>query len=59
MGTQPGSRDAVASMFDAVATMPGVKGIMLTFDDFLTGMEAFGQRILRLMKCRTGRRIAA
>ena len=32
--------------------MPATKGLMLTFDDFLIGMEQFGQRIQPLMKCR-------
>ena len=32
--------------------MPGVKGIMLTFDDFLIGMDDYGKRIQPLMKCR-------
>ena len=32
--------------------MPGVKGIMLTFDDFLVGMDAFGTRIQPLMRSR-------
>jgi pyrimidine oxygenase len=32
---------------------------MLTFDDFIVGMDAYGQRIQPLMRCRTGRRIAA
>jgi pyrimidine oxygenase len=59
MGTLVGSHATVAAMLDEVATMPGVKGIMLTFDDFLSGMDAFGQRIQPLMRCRTGRRIAA
>jgi pyrimidine oxygenase len=59
MGTLVGSHATVAAMLDEAATMPGVKGIMLTFDDFLSGMDAFGQRIQPLMRCRTGRRIAA
>jgi pyrimidine oxygenase len=41
MGTIAGSYAAVASTPDEVATMPGVKGIMLTFDDFILGMDAF------------------
>jgi pyrimidine oxygenase len=36
-----------------------VKGIMLTFDDFLLGMDAFGQRIQPLMRCRSDRRLVA
>ena len=27
-------------------------GVMLTFDDFVIGMEQFGTRILPLMRCR-------
>ena len=32
---------------------PGVRGVMLTFDDFVIGMEQFGTRILPLMRSRT------
>jgi pyrimidine oxygenase len=32
---------------------------MLTFDDFVTGMEQFGTRILPLMRCRNEVRQAA
>ena len=39
-------------MLDEAAAMPGVKGIMLTFDDFLVGMDAYGTRIQPLMLCR-------
>src|SRR5271156_228001 len=50
----------VAAMLDDAAEMPGVKGIMLTFDDFLAGMDDYGRRIQPLMRCRkpmpTGRR---
>jgi len=42
----------VAKMLDECATVPATKGIMLTFDDFLIGMEQFGQRIQPLMKSR-------
>lgn len=42
-------------MLDEVATMPGVKGIMLTFDDFLKRMDVFDQRIQPLMACRKDR----
>jgi pyrimidine oxygenase len=52
MGTLVGSYAHVAKMLDEVATMPGVKGIMLTFDDFITGMENFGTRIQPQMRCR-------
>lgn len=52
MGTLVGSYASVARMLDEVATMPGVKGIMLTFDDFLLGIDAFGAHIQPLMACR-------
>ena len=42
-----------------MATVPGVHGVMLTFDDFGIGMEQFGTRILPLMRCRNGIRHAA
>ena len=59
MGTLVGSYAAVAAMLDEVAALPGVKGIMLTFDDFLLGLDAFGTRIQPLMRCRAERRLVA
>ena len=52
MGTLVGSYATVAALLDEVAVVPGVAGIMLTFDDFLLGMEAFGQKVQPLMTCR-------
>ena len=52
MGTLVGSYATVAAMLDEAATVAGTKGIMLVFDDFLAGMDAFGSRIQPLMKCR-------
>jgi pyrimidine oxygenase len=52
MGTLVGSYAKIAAMLDEAAAMPGVKGIMLTFDDFLVGMDAYGTRIQPLMDCR-------
>jgi pyrimidine oxygenase len=52
MGTLVGSYAKVAAMLDEAAAMPGVKGIMLTFDDFLAGMDAYGTRVQPLMRCR-------
>ena len=40
-------------------TVPGVQGVMLTFDDFVIGMEQFGTRILPLMRCRNEIKAAA
>ena len=53
MGTLLGSYASVAKMLDECATVPGTKGIMLTFDDFLVGMDQFGQHIQPLMKSRS------
>lgn len=47
-----GSYASVAKMLDEVATSPGVNGILLTFDDFVIGMEQFGQYIRPLMQSR-------
>jgi pyrimidine oxygenase len=58
-GVFVGSYAAVAQMLDEMATVPGVRGVMLTFDDFIIGMEQFGTRILPLMHCRGGIRQAA
>ena len=55
MGTLVGSYASVAQMLDECATVPATKGIMLVFDDFLIGLEQFGQRIQPLMKSRQHR----
>ncbi len=55
MGTLVGSYASVAKMLDEAATVPGTEGIMLTFDDFLIGMDQFGQRIQPLMKSRSAK----
>ena len=52
MGTLVGSYASVARMLDEVAAVPGAEGVLLTFDDFLTGVETFGERIQPLMQCR-------
>lgn len=52
MGTLVGSYANVARMLDEIATVPGMQGVMLTFDDFLKGVEAFGQKIQPLMQSR-------
>ncbi len=59
MGTIVGSYENCARMLDEAATMPGVKGIMLTFDDFIGGLDTFGRRVQPLMKCREGHPHAA
>ena len=55
MGTLVGSYATVAGLLDELATVEGVAGIMLTFDDFILGMQAFGERIQPLMQCRRGK----
>jgi pyrimidine oxygenase len=52
MGTLVGSYESVARMLDEVAGVPGTSGVLLTFDDFVKGMEDFGTRIQPLMQCR-------
>ncbi|MDO9488188.1 MAG: pyrimidine utilization protein A [Sphingomonadaceae bacterium] len=54
MGTLVGSYANVARMLDEMATVPGTGGVLLTFDDFLEGVENFGTRIQPLMKSRMG-----
>ncbi len=51
-GVLVGSYASIARMLDEAAAVPGVRGVMMTFDDFLIGMEQFGTRIQPLMRCR-------
>ena len=43
---------SVARLLDEVATIPGLAGVLLTFDEFVSGTEIFGERIQPLMQCR-------
>ena len=52
MGTLVGSYATVAGLLDEVAGVRGVKGIMLTFDDFLEGLDAFGKHVQPRMASR-------
>jgi pyrimidine oxygenase len=52
IGRLIGSYASVARMLDEMATVPGVAGVMLTFDDFVIGIEQFGHRIQPLMASR-------
>jgi pyrimidine oxygenase len=52
MGRLIGSYATVARLLDELAAIPGVGGVMLTFDDFVIGMEQFGHRIQPLMRSR-------
>jgi pyrimidine oxygenase len=53
MGTLVGSYESVARMLDEMAEVPNTGGVLLTFDDFLEGLEAFGTHIQPLMMSRT------
>jgi len=59
MGTIVGSYATVAGLLDEIATVDGVAGIMLTFDDFIVGMDDYAGRIQPLMACRAGLGTAA
>jgi pyrimidine oxygenase len=52
MGTLVGSWASVPRMLDEVASVPGTQGVMLTFDDFVQGIEDFGRKIQPLMSSR-------
>ncbi|NOW45851.1 pyrimidine oxygenase [Novosphingobium sp. SG751A] len=52
MGTLVGSYTSVARMLDEMALVPNTGGVLLTFDDFVEGVEAFGTRIQPLMASR-------
>jgi len=52
LGSLIGSYATVARLLDEAAEVPGTQGIMLTFDDFLIGLEQFGRRIQPLMASR-------
>lgn len=52
MGTLVGSYEKIASLLDEIAEVEGTSGIMLVFDDFIIGLDAFGEKIQPLMKSR-------
>ena len=39
-----------AAILDSIGTVPGTKGIMLIFPECLAGLQAFGERVLPLMR---------
>ena len=58
IGTLVGSYATVARLMDEIAEVKGAKGVMLTFDDFLVGLDDFGTKIQPLMKTRAHVRTA-
>ncbi|MBD0786430.1 pyrimidine utilization protein A [Vibrio sp. Y2-5] len=52
MGTLVGSYETVARLLDEVDEVEGTGGVLLTFDEFVEGVTAFGERIQPLMKTR-------
>jgi pyrimidine oxygenase len=52
IGLLCGSHASVARMMDEIATVPGLAGVLLTFDEFVSGTKTFGERIQPLMKSR-------
>ena len=49
----------MARLLDEMAEIEGLAGVMLTFDDFVIGVEQFGQRIQPLMRSRQNLAVAA
>ena len=47
-----GSYETIARQLDAIAQIPDLAGVMLTFDDFIIGMEQFGEHIQPRMQSR-------
>lgn len=52
MGTLVGGFEKIAGLLDDAATVPGTKGIMLVFDDFLEGLDKFANHVQPKMKSR-------
>ncbi|MFB2579994.1 LLM class flavin-dependent oxidoreductase [Herbiconiux sp. P15] len=44
-----GSPQTVADHLNAIAAVPGTAGVMLTFDDFVEGIERFGTEVMPLL----------
>jgi pyrimidine oxygenase len=59
MGTLVGSYERVAELLDEAGSVPGTDGLMLVFDDFRTGLDAFGEHVQPLMATRADRIPAA
>ena len=49
-----GSHATIAAQLDRLAAIPDLAGVMLAFDDYWTGLDEFGERVLPLMRARRG-----
>ncbi|MBX9699200.1 MAG: LLM class flavin-dependent oxidoreductase [Acetobacteraceae bacterium] len=49
-----GSYATIAARMDRLAAIPDLAGVMLAFDDYDAGMQAFGERVMPLMRSRPG-----
>ena len=52
MGTLVGCCASVAAMLDEIGNVRGCEGVLLSFDEFIQGMDDFGQKIQPLMTSR-------
>ena len=50
----PSWEQSYETMLDEMAEVPNTGGVLLTFDDFVEGVEKFGTRVQPLMKSRRG-----
>jgi pyrimidine oxygenase len=50
-----GSAQTVARQIDELAAIEGTAGIMLTFDDFVEGVERFGSEVMPLLSSTSAR----
>ncbi|GAA2234024.1 LLM class flavin-dependent oxidoreductase [Herbiconiux moechotypicola] len=48
-GALVGSPQTVADHLNAIAAVPGTAGVMLTFDDFVEGIDRFGTEVMPLL----------
>ena len=51
-GVLVGSYEKIARLLDEIADVEGVKGVMLQFDEFVTGVDIFGKHVQPKMKSR-------
>ncbi len=52
IGLVVGSYETVAAQIDKLAEESGASGMMLVFDDFVKGVDDFGEKVMPMLKCR-------